>query len=156
MAGPAAARRHDREWSLGAVVGWWLLARWSRLVARILALQPALGAPGLAEVEGRLRRVGSPRGFVQLGPGLPLKAYLTALASEEPGASLARVAGLALVNRLTRIVPVTAMFAVLHPLAAGAPYDPLALGIGHVAGWAAFYLTFWWLRHPVRGAGGSR
>ena len=134
----------------GAVVGWWLVVRRPASFHRVLASQPGLGEPGLADADARLRRLGVVRGFAQVGPGLPLKAYLWALGSVDTQASVGRVAGLALVNRLARILPVALGFAALHPLAAAAPSEPLVLGVLYVAGWSAFYVVYWWRRDPRR------
>jgi hypothetical protein len=134
----------------GSIVAWWLLLRRRSLAEALLARQPGLGAPGLAEAEGRLRARGLIAGFAQLGPGLPLKAYLHALAVVAPASGARRVALLALVNRIARLGPVALGFALLHPLAVGIDGDPAILGLAYVAGWALFYAAYWWRRDPRR------
>ena len=58
------------------------------------------------------------------------------------------IAGLAFLNRLTRVVPIVAAFALLGSVA-----RPLDLQAGPVAfvyafGWVLFYAAFWWVRRP--------
>ena len=134
----------------GAVVGSVALAELHRrrpdLVARIIALQPGLGQRGMAEARTRIERAGAARGFAQVGPGLPLKAYVVALldSSGDPGpSSLAR---LAIINRLTRLVPVVAGFAVVGALARAAGVSVSSAIPIYLAGWTVFYLVFWWVR----------
>lgn len=134
----------------GSLAGWWLLRRAPDLAHRVLEIQPALGRPGLDEAAERLRRRGLIAGFAQIGPGLPLKAYLHALRSVAPGTSSAVVATLALVNRLARLAPVALAFAALHPFAVGWP--PALLGTAWIGGWTAFYVAYWVARDPRRRA----
>ncbi len=134
--------------AVGATVDWWLLRRRPGLVDRMLAVQPALGQPGLDEAAERIRRHGLLVGFAQVGPGLPLKAYLHGLATMAPGSPTPRVVGLAVVNRLARRGPVAIAFALLHPLAVGMP--PMLIGLVWIAGWTAFYLAYWVARDPRR------
>ena len=105
---------------------------------------------GQSEAEDRLRRRGLVAGFAQLGPGLPLKAYLHALAIRAPTTGTATVAGVALVNRLTRLGPVALAFAALHPLAVAAAWPPALLAILWLGGWTAFYVAYWFARDPRR------
>lgn len=125
-------------------LGWWrtLHAR-PEAAQRILLAQPGLGSAGLREAEERIDRLGPARGFAQVGPGLPLKAYLAALATREPDASAGRVAGLIVLNRLTRLGPVALGFALAAPLAAMLDGPPVVLGTVYFAGWTAFYVVYW-------------
>jgi hypothetical protein len=84
----------------------------------------------------------------QVGPGLPLKAYVVAYLHDRPGTGFVEIAGLAFLNRLTRFVPIVAAFALVGYLA-----RPLDLRAGPVAlvyalGWVLFYAAFWWVRRP--------
>jgi membrane protein YqaA with SNARE-associated domain len=133
----------------GALIDWWLLRRHPALVARILMTQPALGRPGLDAAEQRLRDRGLGVGFSQVGPGLPLKAYLHALGAVAPDSGVRRVAALTFVNRVARLGPPALVFAALHPLAVGWP--PLALAVAWTGGWTTFYLAYWIARDPRRG-----
>jgi membrane protein YqaA with SNARE-associated domain len=117
----------------------------------VLALQPGLGRRGLDAAERRLRQRGLVGGFAQVGPGLPLKAYVHALAAVAPGESPAKVAALALVNRMTRLVPVTLVFATLHPLAQASGWSPALLAAVYATGWIVFYAAYWIARDPRRG-----
>lgn len=132
----------------GAVAGWWLLLERPSLVRRVLAAQPGLGRRGLDQAEERVSRQGPLRAFAQVGPGLPLKAYLHAVGVIAPATPPWTIAGLALVNRLARLGPVAIAFAVLHPFAVGWP--PALLGVAWVAGWALFYGAYWVARDPGR------
>jgi membrane protein YqaA with SNARE-associated domain len=134
----------------GSIPAWWLLRRRPGVAGRILAAQPGLGDRGLAEAEDRLQRRGLVAGFAQLGPGLPLKAYLHALAIRGPATGTATVAGLALVNRLTRLGPVALVFAALHPVAVAMAWSAALLTILWLAGWTAFYVAYWIARNPRR------
>jgi hypothetical protein len=133
----------------GGVVGAVLLAilreRRPDIVARILALQPGLGAAGMHEARQRLAKRGW-AGLAQVGPGLPLKAYVVAYLQEHPRAGLATVATLAAVNRFTRIVPVVATFAVVGAVARPLDLDAAPVAFVYVIGWAVFYAAFWWVR----------
>jgi len=133
----------------GAGAGWWLLRERRSLAERVLALQPGLGPRGLAEGADRVRRRGPLAAFAQVGPGLPLKAYLHALAAVAPTTTPLNVAGLAVVNRLARLGPVALAFAALHPFAVGWP--PVLLAVAWVGGWMAFYVAYWVARDPRRG-----
>lgn len=133
---------------VGGVAGWWLLRERQSLADRVLALQPGLGRPGLAEAEDRVRRRGTLAAFAQVGPGLPLKAYLHALSVVAPTTTPATVAGLAFVNRLARLGPVAFVFAALHPFAVGWP--PVLLAVAWIGGWTAFYVAYWIARDPSR------
>ena len=134
----------------GSLVGWWLLRRRPDVARRLLEIQPALGRPGLDAAVERLRARGLVAGFAQVGPGLPLKAYLHALHVLAPGTSGAVVAGLALVNRLARLGPPALAFAALHPFAVGWP--PALLAAVWIVGWTAFYVAYWVARDPGRRA----
>jgi hypothetical protein len=130
----------------GGVAGALVLAilhdRRPHTVDRILALQPGLGAAGMHEARHRLARR-SWAAFAQIGPGLPLKAWVVAYLLEHPRASLATVATLAAVNRFTRIVPVVAAFAVVGALARPLDLDAAPVALAYVIGWTAFYAAFW-------------
>lgn len=131
-------------------LGWWRLLLWRpRTAARILALQPGLGARGLRDAGDRLAQKGEVRGFGQIGPGIPLKAYLAALADRGPATPWGRVALLIALNRVTRIGSVVLGFALAAPLAARLDGPPLILGAVYVVGWTVFYLLYW--RHRSRG-----
>ncbi len=132
----------------GALVGWWLRRHRPLVFERVLRAQPGLGEPGLAEAEARLRGRGPLGGFAQVGPGLPLKAYIHALAVIAPATLPATVVGLALVNRLTRLGPAAVGFAALHPWAIG--WSPVWLAVVWVGGWAVFYIAYWIAREPRR------
>ena len=134
----------------GSLVGWWLLRREPDIARRALEIQPALGRPGLDAAADRLRRRGLLAGFAQVGPGLPLKAYLHALRVIAPATRGAVVAGLALVNRVARLGPPALAFAALHPFAVSWP--PMLLARVLIGGWTAFYLAYWVVRDPRRGA----
>jgi hypothetical protein len=133
----------------GGVVGAILLAilreRRPDIVDRILALQPGLGAAGMHEARQRLTKRGS-AAFAQIGPGLPLKAYVVAYLMDHPRAGLATLARLAAINRFTRIVPVVATFAVVGALARPLELDPAPVALVYVIGWMVFYAAFWWVR----------
>ena len=133
----------------GGVVGALVLAilrdRRPDIVDRILALQPGLGAAGMEDARGRLSKRGW-AAFAQVGPGLPLKAYIVAYRMEHPRAGLATVATLAAVNRFTRIVPVVAAFAVVGELARPLDLDAAPAALVYVIGWTAFYAAYWWVR----------
>ncbi|HEX2754254.1 MAG TPA: hypothetical protein VHM48_02255 [Candidatus Limnocylindrales bacterium] len=132
----------------GAVPGWWLLRHRRSLAERVLALQPGLGQRGLDQAEDRIRRRGPLLAFAQVGPGLPLKAYVHAIDVVAPATTPATVAGLALVNRLARLGPVALVFAALHPFAVGWP--PAVLAVTWIGGWTAFYVAYWVARDPRR------
>ena len=132
---------------LGAVALVVLRHRRSDIVDRIIALQPGLGATGMAEPRARIAKRGG-SAFGQVGPGLPLKAYVVAYLHDRPGTGFVEIAGLAFLNRLTRVVPIVAAFALLGYVA-----RPLDLQAGPVAfvyafGWVLFYAAFWWVRRP--------
>jgi hypothetical protein len=115
-------------------------------VRRLLVAQPGVGAHGLAAARECIDRVGSPRAFAQVGPGLPLKAWLDAQLDLHPSTTRLELAMLALVNRLTRIVPIVVGFTVI-----GLVIRPLGLNATlvvsvYVIGWVAFYAAFWWSR----------
>jgi hypothetical protein len=133
----------------GGVVGALVLAilrdRRPDLVDRILALQPGLGAAGMHEARQRLTKRGWVA-FAQVGPGLPLKAYVVAYLMEHPRAGLGSVATLAAVNRFTRIVPVVAAFAVVGALARPLDLDAAPVALVYAIGWTAFYAAYWWVR----------
>jgi hypothetical protein len=100
----------------------------------------------MAEARTRIERDGAARGFAQVGPGLPLKAYVVALIELVGDPPLTRLAGLSLLNRMTRIVPVVAGFALVGVVARNAGLQVSAALPIYVAGWTAFYLAFWWVR----------
>lgn len=135
----------------GGVIGALLLvtARRQRpgLVDQILSLQPGLGTAGMEEARGRLSKRGWV-GFAQVGPGLPLKAFVLAYLRDHPQAGMATIAGLAFVNRCTRIIPIVAAFAVVGAVARPLEVDPLPAAIVYLIGWAIFYAVFWWVRRP--------
>jgi len=136
---------------LGALIAWRMDSGSPATGERVLALQPGLGRRGLDAAERRLRQRGLVGGFAQVGPGLPLKAYVHALAAVAPGESPAKVAALALVNRMTRLVPVTLVFAVFHPLAQSSDWSPALLAAVYATGWIVFYAAYWIARDPRRG-----
>ena len=136
--------------TVGAVAAWHLRRVRPALVDRLLAIQPGLGRRGLEEAERRLRRQGLVRGFAQVGPGLPLKAYLAALASVDPDRGSLDVARLALVNRLTRLGPVAIAFAALHPVAVASGWDATPIVLVYAGGWTLFYAAYWIVRDPRR------
>ena len=68
-----------------------------------------------------------------------------------PGQRESTVAGLALVNRLTRLVPVTLVFAALHPVAQSSGWSPALLAAVYATGWIVFYAAYWIARDPRRG-----
>jgi hypothetical protein len=133
----------------GGVVGALVLATLRRqrpaFVDRILSLQPGLGTAGMEDARQRLSKRGW-AAFAQVGPGLPLKAYVTAYLADHPRADLATIGGLAAVNRFTRIVPVVAAFAVVGALVRPLEADPLPVVIMYLIGWTVFYAAFWWVR----------
>ena len=135
---------------VGALVLWGLLRHRPALVQRLLTAQPGLGEPGLKEARERLMRRGPLWGFVQLGPGLPLKAFTAALAEVAPRTGYAAVATYALTNRVTRLLPPAILFALAAPLLTGIEQSPVVFGALYVAAWVAFYFGYWWLRDPSR------
>jgi membrane protein YqaA with SNARE-associated domain len=136
----------------GALVLWALLRHRPGLARRLIEAQPALGESGLREASDRLARRGPLRGFAQLGAGLPLKAYLAALARLAPATGYGPVAAYALVNRVARIGPPTVAFALAAPLVAqlGAGVDPALFGAVYFLGWGLFYAGYWRWRDPRR------
>ena len=122
-----------------------LCRRRPETVDRMLAVQPGLGAAGMDEASRRIATRGG-TAFAQVGPGLPLKAYVVAYLRDRPDTSVASIARLALVNRLTRIMPVVAAFAVLGALARPLDLDIALVAVVYVLGWSIFYAAFWWLR----------
>ena len=135
----------------GGVVGAVLLAvlhgRRKDIVGRILSLQPDLGTAGMYDARQRLSRRGW-AAFAQVGPGLPLKAYVVTYLADHPGTGPATIAGLAAINRFTRIVPVVAAFAVVGLLGRPLELDAVPVAIAYLIGWTVFYATFWWVRRP--------
>ena len=134
----------------GAIVGATALARLQRrrpdVVKKIIAIQPGLGRRGMEEARARIEREGAVRGFAQVGPGLPLKAYVVTLIDLSGDPGLARLGGLTLVNRLTRLVPVVAVFALAGIVARAAGVSVSSAIPTYVVGWTLFYLAFWWVR----------
>jgi hypothetical protein len=130
---------------VGALVLAVLCARRPKAVERLLQLQPGLGAAGMEEASRRIATRGGV-GFAQVGPGLPLKAYVVAFLRDRPDTSMATIAGLSLLNRFTRIGPVVAAFAVLGTLARPLDLDVGLVAVVYLLGWTVFYATFWWLR----------
>ena len=130
---------------LGAVLLTKLLRRRPDVVDRILSLQPGLGAAGMEEARRRREKRGW-AAFAQLGPGLPLKAHVVAYLPDVPHAGTSTIAGLAAVNRFTRIAPVVAAFALVGVLARPLEVDPFAVAILYLVGWTIFYAAFWWAR----------
>ena len=131
--------------AVGAVLLAILRERRPGSVDRILSLQPGLGAAGMEDARRRLRRRGW-AAFAQVGPGLPLKAYVVAYVAEPPRAAVPTLAGLAAMNRFTRIVPVVAAFAVVGALARPLELDAAPVALAYVIGWTGFYAAFWWVR----------
>lgn len=118
------------------------------IVDRILAAQPGLGQDGMARSRKRVATRPTPVAFAQVGPGLPLKAYVVALVDARPATTSGELAALALLNRLTRIAPVVAAFAVV-----GIITRPLGIPTGaavalYLVGWTLFYAAYWWPRRP--------
>ncbi len=150
LATPAALGLPLAAAMAGGIGGALLLARLRHdrpaLVTRIIAAQPGLGGRGMAEARGRIERLGPARGFAQVGPGLPLKAYVVAFLDLAPGPGAPWLGVLALVNRVTRLVPVVAGFALVGIVARGAGLSPAAAIPVYVIGWTVFYLAFWWVR----------
>jgi membrane protein YqaA with SNARE-associated domain len=134
----------------GALLDWWLVRRRPVLVARVLAAQPALGPAGIEAATHRLRELGRVRGFAQVGPGLPLKAYLRALDDVAPASTGGEVAMLALVNRLVRLGPVTIGFALLNPVETAVRRPAWLVAALYVIGWSLFYPVYWLSRDPAR------
>jgi membrane protein YqaA with SNARE-associated domain len=135
---------------LGALATWRMDTAHPAIGERVLALQPGLGRRGLDAAERRLRERGLVAGFAQIGPGLPLKAYLHALAAVSPRQPDRTVAGLALLNRLTRLGPVTLVFAALHPIVVSSGWSAAMLAVVYAAGWILFYAAYWTARDPRR------
>jgi hypothetical protein len=100
----------------------------------------------MAGAQARIERLGPARAFGQVGPGLPLKAYVVALLDLGGDPGSARLTALALVNRLTRLVPVVAAFAMVGIVGRGAGLSPSVALPAYVIGWTAFYVAFWWVR----------
>jgi hypothetical protein len=132
---------------LGALALVVLCRRRPDVIDRILAFQPGLGASGLADTHARIAKRGG-SAFGQVGPGLPLKAYVVAYVGDRPGTGFVEIAGLALLNRLTRIVPVVAAFALLGYLARPLDLRAAPVALIYALGWVLFYAAFWWVRRP--------
>ena len=151
LATPAALGMPLAAAIVGGVTGAVLLAilheRRRDAVDRIMSLQPGLGARGMDDARDRRRRRGW-AAFAQVGPGLPLKAYVVAYLGDHPDAGLPGIAGLAAVNRFTRIVPVVAAFAVIGALARPLDLDAVPVGTAYAFGWTVFYAAYWWIRRP--------
>jgi membrane protein YqaA with SNARE-associated domain len=130
---------------LGAIALRALLRVRPSLVRRILDVQPGIGTQGMAEARRRIE-AGAIQAFAQIGPGLPLKAYVATLLQIDPASGHARVATLALVNRISRLLPVVAAFALVGLAGRAAGLSPAALVPAYAVGWTAFYLVFWWIR----------
>jgi hypothetical protein len=134
----------------GGVLGALILAAVRRrrpaLADGILAAQPGLGQAGMASARQRIETRPAPIAFAQVGPGLPLKAYVVAHVDARPRSSPGKLAALAVLNRLTRIVPVVGAFALVGVIAR--PLDvPTAPAVGlYLLGWSAFYAAYWWAR----------
>ena len=135
----------------GGVVGGVALAvcyeRRRDIVDRVLSVQPGLGSAGMEEARQRLSRRRW-AAFAQVGPGLPLKAFVVAYLQDRPNAGIATVAGLAAVNRFPRIVPVGAAFAVVGVAAQPLELDAAPVAFAYAVGWTVFYAAFWWIRRP--------
>ena len=131
---------------LGAVVLADLWRSRPELVARIISLQPGLGPHGMTQARTRIERSGAVRGFAQIGPGLPLKAYVVALLELHGVPDRSGLASLGLVNRVTRLVPVVAGFAIAGIVARAAGLSVSAGIPVYIVGWTVFYLAFWWVR----------
>lgn len=127
----------------GALALWSLIRRHPAAVKSMLAAQPGLGLPGLEEARDRIAQRGPLVGFAMFGPGLPLKAYTAGLAEVAPRTGYVAVAGYALINRLTRLLPPAIAFALAAPLVANSELSPLVFGALYFAGWAAFYVVYW-------------
>ena len=151
LATPAALGLPLAAAMAGGVLGAVLLAElwWRRpdVVDRVLSLQPGLGAAGMDDARRRLPKRGW-AAFAQLGPGLPLKAYVVAYLRDVTRPRLGTIAGLAAVNRFTRIAPVVAAFAVVGVLARPLEVDRFAVAMVYLSGWTIFYAAFWWVRRP--------
>ena len=136
---------------LGALALVVLRHRRPDVVDRILAFQPGLGATGMADARIRIAKRGG-AAFGQVGPGLPLKAYVVAYLHDRPGTGFVEIAGLAFLNRLTRMVPIVAAFAVLGYLARPLDVPAGLVALVYALGWVLFYAAFWWARrhgeHP--------
>lgn len=134
----------------GGVIGGLVLALVARtrpaVVRRIVVAQPGLGPAGLAATHRRLERLGAVRGFAQVGPGAPLKAYVAAHLEQHPWTSLGTVAVLAIVNRATRLVPVVLGFAMLGAVGRLLEIATGPVVVAYSVGWAAFLAVFWFLR----------
>ena len=112
----------------------------------LIAIQPGLGRRGMAAARSRIERKGAARGFAQIGPGLPLKAYVVASVELAGDPGLPRLAILTLVNRITRLVPVVAGFAVVGMVARASGLSVSSSLPIYLLGWTVFYLAFWWVR----------
>ena len=151
MATPAALGLPLASAIAGGVIGALALVvlrhRRPDVVDRILAFQPGLGATGMADARVRIAKRGG-AAFGQVGPGLPLKAYVVAYLHDRPGTGFVEIAGLAFLNRLTRIVPIVAAFAVLGYLARPLDVPAGLVALIYALGWVLFYAAFWWARRP--------
>ena len=136
----------------GGVVGALVLAAvrrgWPDIIDRILVAQPGLGQDGMARSRKRVASRPAPVAFAQVGPGLPLKAYVVALVDARPTTTSGELAALALLNRLTRVAPVVAAFAVVGVITRRLDIPTGAAVPFYVAGWALFYAAYWWPRRP--------
>ena len=52
---------------------------------------------------------------------------------------------------MTRLVPVTLVFAALHPLAESSGWSSALLAAVYATGWIVFYAAYWIARDPRRG-----
>ena len=95
------------------------------VVDRILAFQPGLGRPGWLTLACRSASAAVPRSAKSV-PGLPLKAYRGGLSPRSSGSTgFVEIADLAFLNRLTRVVPTVAAFALLGYLARRSIFPPV-------------------------------
>lgn len=144
LAAPRAAPRLFAGVLAGAVLGSVITAGLATadpgtVRAMLLAL-PAIDQPMVMEVERAVADHGI-AGFVQVGPGPPLKVYTAAWIGD--GGGLPGLLVGVVVNRITRIGPVVLVAAAAGFALGGwwRAHDRLTVG-GYVLAWVAFYAIY--------------
>jgi hypothetical protein len=144
LAAPSRTARLFAAVLLGALAGTLLLAAFASLApdaARAVLLSvPGIDAAMLADADRGLARDGI-AGFVQLGPGAPLKVYTVEWLRQ--GGDIAGLLVGAVMNRITRIGPALAVAAVIGQVAGRwlRRHGRLTLG-AYAAFWVAVYVAY--------------
>ena len=130
--------------ALGGTVALYLAGRhgWGRAIDRATARLPGISPVEIAHVQAELRIHGL--GAFVRAPlrGVPLKLYTRE--SQRLGWSLPRILVGATTNRLVRLIPVAAVFALLgHAARRRIEERPRGALAVYAGGWAAFYAWYW-------------